>query len=164
MTSLFSLILSLIVFWLLLSGHYVLLTISLGAVSCIGVTLIAKRMGITTQQGVPVHRVPLKLIPYWIWLIKEIFVSSWTVGRMILSRDMNLHVDVGQLPVDGMNDFQKVLYANSITLTPGTLTLEVSDNTVEVHTVRSEMLDSLRDDGVMPRKVRAIKSGKYKAS
>ena len=163
MAPLLGLIVSLVVFWLALSGHYVFLTLSLGTISCIGVILIAKRMGITTHQGVPIHRIPLKIVPYWIWLAVEIIKSSWTVGRTILSRDLNLSVEVDQLPVNGMSDFQKVLYANSITLTPGTLTLEVTEDTVEVHTIRSDMLESLRE-GTMSKKIRAISAGEIKSS
>ena len=50
---------------------------------------------------------------------------------------------------------EKTIYANSITLTPGTLTLEVDKSNIEVHTLRSDMLESL-ERGDMADRVRRL--------
>ncbi len=143
MKFIFSPIVFLILFWLALSGHYTILVLSLGAVSCLWVQLISKRMDIIDHENVPVHLAPWRIVPYWIWLIKEILLSTWAVARMILSPRSSIDPKVIRLPVDGMTEMEKTIYANSITLTPGTLTIEVDQSELEIHTLRGDMLEPL---------------------
>ena len=143
------------IFWLALSGHYTALLLCLGAFCCIWVGLISRRMDIVDLEGHQIRLVSLRIIPYFIWLAKEIIVSSVIVARMILSPKIKLNPAVERLPAEGMSDMEKVIYANSITLTPGTLTLEVSDSWLEVHTIRGDLLDSLRQ-GEMANRIRMI--------
>ena len=82
-------------------------------------------------------------------------MSSVIVARMILSPKIKLNPAVERLPSRRNERHGKVIYANSITLTPGTLTLEVSDSWLEVHTIRSDLLDSLRQ-GEMANRIRMI--------
>ena len=142
-------------FWLAMSGHYTILILGLGALSCYWIQLISKRMDIIDHEGVPVHLTPWRIVPYWIWLIKEIVLSTWAVSKMILSPNSSISPTVIQLPISGMDDMEKTIYANSITLTPGTLTLEVDKSNIEVHTLRSDMLESL-ERGDMADRVRRL--------
>ena len=150
-------------FWLALSGHYTGLLLSLGAASCIWVTLIARRMDVVDHEGHPVQNVSLRILPYYIWLGKEVILSSIAVARMILSNGTRVNPEVIRLPVDGMSDMEKVIYANSITLTPGTLTIDVDGDWLEVHTVRSDLLEPLKR-GVMADRVRQISTRRAKKS
>ena len=150
-TTLFPLVF-LAAFWLALSGHYTSLTISLGIASCAFVCFVALRMDIADHEGHPVHSVSWKLIPYTAWLIKEIVVSSVSVARIAFSPKLKLRPAIASLDVHEMSEVEKVIYANSITLTPGTLTLDVADDHLLVHTVRDDMLDSLQR-GEMATKV-----------
>ncbi len=143
------------IFWLALSGHYTALMLCLGTICCIWVGMISRRMDIVDLEGHQIRLVSLRIIPYYIWLTKEIIVSSVIVVRMILSPKIKLNPVVERLPAEGMSDMEKVIYANSITLTPGTLTLEVADSWLEVHTIRSDLLDSLRQ-GEMANRIRMI--------
>ena len=155
MKYIFSPIVFLGIFWLLLSGHYTILLLCLGAASCIWVTRISRRMDVADHKGHPIHLVSPRIIPYYLWLGKEIVVSSFVVARMILSSNKKLSPAVARFPVDGMNDMEKVIYANSITLTPGTLTLEVSNSSISVHTIQEDMLESL-EKGVMSSRVMSV--------
>ncbi len=139
-------------FWLALSGHYSALLIALGAGSCAFVCYIVLRMDIADQEGHPMYLASWRLIPYLAWLAKEIVVSSIYVARLALSPKLELHPDTAELDAQNMNEIEKVLYANSITLTPGTLTLDVSDKHLLVHTVRKELLEPLKR-GEMASKV-----------
>jgi len=157
MKFIFSPILLLVLFWLALSGHYTALLLALGAVSCVGVQLIAKRMQIIDHEGYPIHLISWRIVPYWIWLIKEILLSTMAVAKLILTPKDNLRQSVARLPATKMSDMEKSIYANSITLTPGTLTLEIDQSHIEVHTLRDDMLTMLQR-GEMADRVRTLKN------
>ena len=69
--------------WLLMSGHYTPLLITLGVVSCAGAALLADRIGGTDEEGLPLH-VMARLPAYLAWLVKEIIMSNIATGRLIL--------------------------------------------------------------------------------
>lgn len=153
------------IFWLALSGHYSGLLLGLGFASCLWVALIARRMDVVDHGGLPVQKWSLRIFTtffiYLVWLGKEIVFSSIAVARMILSNGARVRPEVIQLSVEGMNDMEKVIYANSITLTPGTLTVDVDGDWLNVHTVRGDLLEPLKR-GDMANRVRRIynRSGK----
>ena len=155
MKSIITSLVLLAIFWLMLSGHYTGLILGFGAVSCIFTIWIAHRMDIFDHEGQPIQNLSPRLLTYYVWLAKEIVISSLTVAKMIVIDGARVKPEVVDLPVDGMNDLEKVIYANSITLTPGTLTIDVDDDWLRVHTVRSDLLESLQQ-GVMADKVRNI--------
>jgi len=165
MKSTLALLLFLSIFWLALSGHYSGLLLGLGFASCLWVALIARRMDVVDHGGLPVQKWSLRIFTtffiYLVWLGKEIVFSSIAVARMILSNGVRVRPEVIQLSVEGMNDMEKVIYANSITLTPGTLTVDVDGDWLNVHTVRGDLLEPLKR-GDMANRVRRIynRSGK----
>lgn len=165
MKSILALLLFLLLFWLALSGHYTGLLLSLGLASCVWVTLIARRMDVIDHAGRPIQKWSLRILTkhfiYLIWLGKEIVLSSIAVGRMILTNGGRVNPEVINLSVEGMDDMEKVIYANSITLTPGTLTVDVEGDWLKVHTVRGDLLEPLKR-GDMADRVRRIyhRSGK----
>lgn len=142
-------------FWLALSGHYTALLLVLGAVSCIWVQRISRRMEIVDHEDYPIHLIPWRIVSYWFWLIKEIMISTWAVSKIILSPKSRINPKVVWLPADEMSDLQKVIYANSITLTPGTLTIEAENSRLEIHTLRGDMLEPL-EQGDMADRVRKL--------
>lgn len=156
MKFIFTPFLFLVLFWLALSGHYTTLLLVLGAASCIWIQLISKRMDIVDHEGYPIHLVPWRIALYLIWLIKEIIVSTWAVTRMILSPRRRVQPTVRRIPADGLSEMEKAIYANSITLTPGTLTIETDKDELEIHTLRGDMLESL-ERGDMAERIRGLK-------
>ncbi len=115
------------------------------------------RMDIVDHEGYPIHLIPWQILTYWIWLIKEILLSSWAVGKMILTPRLKIHPRVARLPVGEMGEVLKATYANSITLTPGTLTLEVSPSEIEIHALQKDLLESL-ERGDMLNRIRKLES------
>ena len=57
-----------------------------------------------------------------------------------------------QVPDNKKTDIGKVIYANSITLTPGTVTMEMTENKIKVHSLSKESADNLQN-GCMANKV-----------
>ncbi len=142
-------------FWLALSGHYTALLLFLGVISVVWVALIARRMDIVDHEGRVLRILSISAVPYFIWLIYQILLSCVAVARMILSPIERLHPVVDHVSADGMTDIEKVAYANSITLTPGTLTLEVHEDTLEIHSVQSDLVESLKA-GSMSNRIRRL--------
>jgi multicomponent Na+:H+ antiporter subunit E len=152
-----SLGLFLAVTWLLLSGHYTLLLIFFGLLSVALVVLLALRMDVVDHEGHPLHLNSKALVVYWCWLLKEIFVSNIYVCRLILSPAMPISPTVIALRSSQSSDLARVIFANSITLTPGTVTIDVDGNITEVHAITEEAAKSLLQ-GSMDSKVTALES------
>ena len=152
-----SLGLFLAVIWLLLSGHYTLLLIFFGLLSVALVVLLALRMDVVDREGHPLHLNSKALVVYWCWLLKEIFVSNIYVCRLILNPAMPISPTVIALRSSQSSDLARVIFANSITLTPGTVTIDVDGDITEVHAITEEAAKSLLQ-GSMDSKVTALES------
>jgi multicomponent Na+:H+ antiporter subunit E len=148
-----SLFLILLGLWLLLSGHYTVLMISFGVASCAFVTLLAVRMGIADPEGVPVRLLPRALL-YVPWLIKEVFLANVDVAKRALTLGRKPHVSPKMFDVatSQRSDLGRVLYANSITLTPGTVSIRVYGRRITVHAIAEDVADELAK-GAMDGKV-----------
>ncbi|MPZ61944.1 MAG: cation transporter [Propionibacteriales bacterium] len=141
-------------FWLVLSGHYTFLLLSLGALTLVIVTWIAWRTDTVDRAGVALHLSP-RLPLYLLWLAKEVFLASVAVSRQVWSLRPALRPAVDLTPVGDMSELSQVIYANSITLTPGTLSLTVDDNGVEVHSLKASDIGELQA-GEMHGRVRRL--------
>lgn len=137
--------------WLLLSGHYNMLLLSFGMISTIITLYLCSRLFVIDKEGHPVHII-WKLIRYIPWLLWKIVISNIDVARLILSSKANIKPAHTWLYTRQTNDLGKVIYANSITLTPGTITIDVKDDQVEVHALTSDAIEDLRS-GEMDRRV-----------
>ena len=143
-------------FWLLMSGHYTILITSLGVVSCLLCVYLTIKGKFLDEETIPIYFFP-RLIQYTIWLIKEIFISNITTAKVILSKSEEpelFSVKATQNTNEG-----KVTYANSITLTPGTVTTQIKDNVFEVHALTKEFGDDVRSSE-MDRMVTWLEKGK----
>lgn len=141
--------------WLLLSGHYNALLLSLGAASVLFVTWLNARMELDDHEVHPYHLHAPAVLRYLPWLAKEVVMSALDVSRRVLSSDMGLNPQVLHLPVSQRTDVGRTVYANSITLTPGTVSIDLSDTHVEVHALTPAGADSLAS-GDMDRRVAAL--------
>ncbi len=144
--------------WLLWSGMFKPLLVGLGVFSCVLTVFIIRRMGYFDRQ-VYAFRYDLRLVGFWLWLLGEIARSSLEVARVVLSRKLRLSAEVIELDVRSLDQVDQVLLGNSITLTPGTLTLEAHNDKLVVHALTAEGARSLRG-GEMKRRVAALHGGK----
>ncbi len=127
-----NLILVLMAVWLLFSGIYTPLIISFGIGSCILVTLIARRMDVIDREALPIH-LGYQIIVYWIWLVIEIVKANIDVAKCVLFPKKYLKPSLFVAPISQKSDLGKVIYANSVTLTPGTVTVDLYDDNILVH-------------------------------
>ena len=132
-------LLGLFLFWLLLSGMFVPFLISAGAGSAIVVLIFARRMeSISGGDEHPIKPAWASFIMYWPWLIKEIIKSAWDVTKRILHPQMPISPTLEEFAPSQKTDIGLVIHANSITLTPGTISVEVEPGRFLVHALTSE--------------------------
>ncbi len=141
--------------WLLLSGHYTPLLLSLGLISVMSCVWIAVHMGIVDEE---MHHRQFKLyavVLYGFWLMKEIVLACLDVSRRILDPKLPISPVLVQLPVSQQSDMGRTIFANSITLTPGTIAVDLGDQTVQVHALTRAAAEGLAT-GEMDRRVSAL--------
>jgi multicomponent Na+:H+ antiporter subunit E len=141
--------------WLLLSGYFEKpLILAMGAVSVVLVVLISHRMDVVDHEGHPVH-LSLRGALYWPWLLKEIVKSSIDVSRVILQRRMHIHPSVFTVRGRQRTELGLVIFANSITLTPGTATIALDGDRLTVHALTTAAATGW-DDSEMNTRVAAL--------
>ena len=140
--------------WVLWSGMFKPLLLVLGAFSCALAGYIAVRMGYFDTR-VFALRFSFRLFGFWAWLLREIVKSSLEVSRVVLARKLRLSTRVIEIDASRLSPVDQVVLGNSITLTPGTLTLAVSDGRILVHALTADGARAL-EDGEMLRRVAAI--------
>lgn len=129
------------IIWLLLSGHYDPLLLSLGLISCALCLYVSWKANFIDNEGLPLQlltRLPI----YTIWLFKEIIKANLDTAKTIILNNpnpQNFRVKSSQKTEAG-----KVMYANSITLTPGTVTTQLDGEVLEVHALTSAMAEDVK--------------------
>ena len=137
--------------WLLLSGIYTGLLLGFGVLSCLLVIAICRRMKIVDLEGHPNHLI-LGMMRYIPWLLWAIIKANIDVARRILHPRLPLSPRVIQVEASQKTHLGQVIYANSITLTPGTVTIETDEGTIDVHALTRETAEDVRSGG-MDRRV-----------
>lgn len=150
-----TLTLSLFCLWLLLSGMFTTFLIALGLVCCAWVARIALRMDVVDHEGHPTHLRPVRVVRYWAWLSIEIIKSSVNVARLILDPKMPISPTLIEVESTQSDRLGQVIYANSITLTPGTVSINLGEKDIRVHALTQEAAQALRR-GDMDRRVSAL--------
>ncbi|HBC56125.1 MAG TPA: cation transporter [Gammaproteobacteria bacterium] len=146
-----SLILVLATIWVLNSGHYTSLLLSLGFISILFVVYLSHKMDVVDEESQP-FQLRATIIFYWIWLLKEILMSNLSVAKHIWLGPNSISPSMKKIKVSQSTDMGKVIYANSITLTPGTVTVDIDGETFLVHALTEETLHQLLQ-GEMDRRV-----------
>jgi len=152
----FSLFLLLFVFWWLLSGMAAPFLLAAGVGSALLVAWLARRLAIDDPEGHPVELARHALFSYWPWLLKEIAVSAWQVCRIVLDPKLPISPTLVRFKPSQVTTVGLVTHANSITLTPGTITVELSRDEFLVHALTREGAAGVQRDGAMDRHVSAL--------
>ena len=140
----------LFLFWLALSGHYTSFLIGIGICATLLCLAVAWRMGTIDAEGVPVQ-LALGAITYLPWLVGEIIKSAWAVTRIIIDPQLPISPTMTRVSASQTTPVGVNVYANSITLTPGTITTNVDGNTLTVHAIVSDGADDLEEGGMDAR-------------
>ena len=124
-------------FWILLSGYFEPFLLSAGAGSALAVVLLARRMRIVDREGHPIQMITTVFL-YWPWLVKEIAKCAWDVSRIILDPRLPISPVLVRFKPTQKSQAGLTTHANSITLTPGTITVEASADEFLVHGLTRE--------------------------
>jgi multicomponent Na+:H+ antiporter subunit E len=143
------LLLSLLVSWVLWSGIYKPLLLWLGLFSCLLSVWLARRMGFFLHAVS--LRTLLRLPVYWCWLLREVIKSSLDVARLVLSPSLPISPTMVELTTTEVSDVGKVILGNSITLSPGTVTIDVHEDRLLVHCLTREYALALLEQEVQRR-------------
>lgn len=146
--------LSLFGFWLVLSGHYEPLTLSFGVFSCVLVTFLAWRMDREDQYAFVVP-LSFRFAGYLGWLVKEIFKANLNVARIILHPRLPISPIMVPFKATQKSDLGRMIYANSITLTPGTITTGTDGEILRIHALTWHDVDG-REEDEMDRRISAL--------
>ncbi len=138
-------------FWLLLSGYIQPLLLFFGAVSVAIVLLVLRRMDEVDQQRQQLGT-GLRLIRYLPWLIGQIISSSVHVTKLIWGSPEKVSPSLAKIKAENVPPDTRTLYANSITLTPGTLSVDLVDDEVTVHALQKSSIEEL-EQGAMEKKI-----------
>lgn len=132
------------VFWIILCETLNLEVAIIGIFLCFFVFKFNKDMIV---NGKKIDRFKAKNLLYIIQyagiLIKEIFKSNFHVAKIVLSPKMNISPQVVKINTEIKSDLYKTMLANSITLTPGTLTLLMNNNELTIHCLQKENIKGL---------------------
>lgn len=128
--------------WLGLSGVYKPVIFALGVASVALVTWLSHRMDVLGAEHDPIMfswRLPV----YWAWLLWQIVISNIQVAACVC-RPGQLRPQIVEVPVPQRTPIGQVTYANSVTLTPGTVTLALGDGRMRIHALHQAGADGLR--------------------
>lgn len=123
---------ALLAFWLLLSGHYTAFLVTAGIGSSAAVLWVGRRMEVVDREGVPIHLWRVVFL-YWPWLAWQIVKSAWDVGKIIVHPRLPISPTLVRFKPLQRSAVGLVTHANSITLTPGTITVEATAGEFLVH-------------------------------
>ena len=144
----------LIVFWLLLSWHFTPFVLGCGVASVALTLYLALRMRVVDEESQPLH-ISVHIVGYWAWLAKEVVVSTWDVTRHVWSPNKRVHPRVITVEATPQTAFGLMLYANSMTLTPGTVCLDVTHEKIKAHALTEDAAAGL-ESGEMGARIRRL--------
>lgn len=149
-----SLFVFLFTIWIVFSGHLEPFFLIAGALSCALVVYLAQRMDVMDHEGHPIHmaRQPFS---FWFWLAGKMIKSSLEVTRLMWQRNPKISPTLAWIPARQDSDLGRVTYANSITLTPGTVCIDVEPERMLVHALQEKSIDELLE-GEMELRVRGM--------
>jgi len=149
---------ALVLFWTLLSGHTSVLLLSLGLASIVLVTWLVSRMD--RNDNAPIRMLfSMKFLSYLAWLFWQVIITNIDVAKRIWNPSLPIKPASRKIKISIKDPLIKTIYANSITLTPGTVTTEIGEDYFIVHALNAEGLDEL-EDGEMQKRLSCLEERK----
>ena len=149
---------ALFAFWLAMSGYLTPFLVLSGLAASIAVALLAARLGLCDREGLPWSFSPA-VVSYWPWLLKEMLVSGWRVARIIVDPRLPVSPVMARFRPLQETPVGIATHANSITLTPGTITVGADAREFVVHALTREAGGGLAGSA-MDRRVRRLEGAR----
>lgn len=138
-------IILLFLFWLILSGQFTLFFIGLGIISILITVFIDKRLLLNSPLLIGFK---LSWLIYAFQLFKEMLLSTFKVMKIIWCDPKNIEPGYGYIRVQSSDKLNQLIQASSITLTPGTMTLRLSEEEIFIHALDKEMIKELQQENL----------------
>lgn len=120
-------------------------------ISVLFVAVLSHLMDVVDGESQPLN-LTFTIPMYWIWLIKEVVVANIAVARCVWIGTSSINPRVMKITAHQKTDLGIVIYANSITLTPGTVSIDLEENVITVHALTNDSANDLLT-GEMDRRV-----------
>lgn len=124
-----------------MSGIYKPLIVGLGVFSSVLCVWIVNRLGLLSNRTPSEAFFIVRLLKYLFWLTVEIGKADWAITKVILSPEMPRRQRLIAVPAEQRSELGKMLFGNSITITPGTVTVETESDHFIVHALTDEAAD-----------------------
>lgn len=155
--SVFGFIAVLTTFWMINSGYFKPLLLGLGVLSVVAVLALVWRMKSKDGESFPLILPAWRLPSYLFWMTGQIIMANIDVARRVWLGPSSISPVIFTTRAGQKSEVGKVLYANSITMTPGTITLLVRGDILEVHALTRSAAEDLQK-GEMNRRVMALEA------
>ena len=138
---------TLMALWLLMSGLYETLLIGFGVASVALTVFVIRRMDRVDGDGLEIGLNPIAFLKYFLWLLVEIAKANWAVTKLILAPKLATRQHLFRVPHTQRTDLGQTIFANSITLTPGTISVETEEGHFLVHALNysDDDIDAIAD-------------------
>lgn len=143
--------------WLLWSGLFKPVLITLGVLSSLLVLFLARRMGFFESRVYSLHLIA-RLVPFWGWLGGQLIRANLDVARVVLSPGLPISPTVIRIRAEPPGPVGQAILGNAITLTPGTVTLDDHEGELIVHCLTREGAEALQEGGMNRRVASLIRS------
>lgn len=131
---------SLAVAWIFWSWHFEPIVVGCGVASVLFVTWLVRHLGTMDAEGAP-FEINLRLYAYIPWLVWQVITSNLAVAKIILSPTMRIRPHLIRVPARQRTVLGRVIFANTITITPGTVSLDVRNDEILVHALSDAFAD-----------------------
>ncbi|MBU0755835.1 MAG: Na+/H+ antiporter subunit E [Planctomycetes bacterium] len=135
-------------FWILLSGKFDLFHLSLGFLCCLLVSFLSHDLLFRKTDKARKPIIPPRFMLYLPWLLYQIVVANFQVARLALSPKLKERIGPRVIRFNSRlkGEMAQVTFANSITLTPGTITVRITNDEFVVHALSRELAAGLPGD------------------
>lgn len=144
------LVIALALMWWVLSGHTEPLILAFGVASVAVASLAAWRMRLIDREGAPYAHLHRRVL-YWIWLSGEVAKANLAVVRLALRPEIDITPRLVRAPAHQTSALGRAVYANSITLTPGTVSIDLAGRDILVHALDASFADTDDSSGMGAR-------------
>lgn len=138
-------------FWLINSGHYTPLILSFMVISVGFVVALCRYMDVVDGESQPLN-LTFTIPMYWLWLIRQMVLANLDVARRVWQGPTSINPQVITVKALQKTDLGMVIFANSITLTPGTVSIDLNGDEITVHALTNESAEDVLG-GEMNRRV-----------
>ena len=139
-----SIIVSLLLVWVFLSGHFSLLLLGLGLFSAVLVTIISHKMDMIDHETPHTyHLYAGRMVLYWFWLSWEIIKANIIVVKILIDPKLPISPTVVRIKASQRTDLGLAIHANSITMTPGTISIDLTEDEITVHCLTRTLANDL---------------------